>query len=160
MRFRFRSPIPLAPLSLPFPSLFRPTLRYLSRLTGSDHELSSKSLVKPIDPSSFVNLVLLNSVSFNSAPLSSPLSREMVESLAVLLLNAEGDKVRLLSLNLALTLHLLISSLFLQFNTSFLSEGVKGGETAAELVYTLAKEKVVMDNNRDGETKLVVYLVS
>jgi len=84
----------------------------------------------------------------------------MAESLAVLLLNAEGDKVRLLSLNLALTLHLLISSLLLQFNTSFLSEGVKGGQTAAELVHTLVKEKVVMDNNRDGETKLVVYLVS
>ena len=50
MRFRFRSPIPLAPLSLPFPSLFPPTLRYSSRLTGSDHELSSNSLVKPIDP--------------------------------------------------------------------------------------------------------------
>ena len=78
----------------------------------------------------------------------------------MLLLNAEGDKVRLLSLNLALTLHLLISSLLLQFNTSFLSEGVKGGQTAAELVHTLVKEKVVMDNNRDGETKLVVYLVS
>ncbi|GAA5826639.1 hypothetical protein JCM5353_004999 [Sporobolomyces roseus] len=62
----------------------------------------------------------------------------MVESLAVLLLNAEGDK----------------------FNTSFLNDGIKGGETAAELVYTLAKEKVEIDNSRDGDTKLIVYLVS
>jgi len=41
-----------------------------------------------------------------------------------------------------------------------LNDGIKGGETAAELVYTLAKEKVEIDNSRDGETRLIVYLVS
>ncbi|GAA5906789.1 uncharacterized protein JCM6883_005692 [Sporobolomyces salmoneus] len=57
----------------------------------------------------------------------------MGESIAVLLLNAEGDK----------------------FSASYLTEGARGGKLAAEHVYALAREKT-----KGSSTKLIVYLVS
>ncbi|GAA6006142.1 hypothetical protein JCM11491_002046 [Sporobolomyces phaffii] len=59
----------------------------------------------------------------------------MSEELAVVLLNAEGDK----------------------FNAAYLTEGGKGGRTAAEHVSALVKQRI---NSGNRGTKVVVYLVS
>ena len=86
----------------------------------------------------------------------------MGDSLVVVLLNAEGDKVsspldraspctnRFDGTDISLDLEYYF---FHQFNASYLAGGVKGGKLAAEHITALVKAKTL-------GTKMVVYLVS